>query len=74
MSRDSKQIGQRDKDIKSYYLELTNKRYKGRVNSVPLYSEAAILEMVADKFYLSAKTIEKIVFNRVTYKYNHDEF
>lgn len=57
-------IAARDKEIEKHYKKLVSKRYK----HIQLYNDTAILQMVADKFFLSPKTIEDIICGRYKYK------
>ncbi len=53
-------IKQRNQDIKNKFIELTNKKYKGRVR---LYTTDTVIAMLAEEFYLAERTIEDIVFS-----------
>lgn len=57
MAGDSKRIEQKYKDIEAVYSKLSAKQY----NNKRLYSHDAILEMIADKFYMKPETINKIL-------------
>lgn len=58
-------LEKRDEKITNRFNELSSKKYK---NKTKLYTQDAVLDMLAEEFYLSARTIENIVFGRVTYK------
>lgn len=58
-------LQRRNEKIKAKWMKLRDKKYKGRVQ---LYSDKAILEMLADDFYISARTVEDIVFSRIKYR------
>lgn len=53
-------LAKRNKKIKERYLILSDKKYKNK----KLYVNDAVFEMLADEFYLSPITIEKIVFSK----------
>lgn len=54
----------RNEQIKKDFTKLTNKKRNG----VKLYTQAVILAQLGDKYFLSPKTIEDIVFNRTKSK------
>jgi hypothetical protein len=59
-----KRLIARNAAIKAEYEALSRKKYK----NTRLYSEDAKFSMLADKFYLSERTIEDIVFDRIKYE------
>lgn len=50
----------RNNAIVKRYDELSEKKYK----NVKVYSTAVKLQMVADEFFLAARTIEEIIFSK----------
>ncbi len=50
--------------IKDMYQRLSSQR----IGNVRKFSEEAINSMIADKFFLSEKTIDNIICNRINYK------
>lgn len=44
-----------------------------RIGTARKFSEEAIALMIADKFFLSEKTIDNIICNRVNYKQDKNE-
>lgn len=59
-------LKRRNERIIKRYLELKDKKYKGKVQA---YSDAKIWFMLSEEFSLAPAYLEKLVFNRVTYKY-----
>lgn len=57
MSRDRTRIAKRNAKIEAEFNRLSEKKYNGKV----MYKHIAVLEMVADKFYLSPSRIEDIL-------------
>lgn len=56
----------RNNAIKKEYEELSDKKYK----NVRMYTEELKILKLAEKFFLSEKTVEDIVYNRI--KYEHE--
>ena len=56
----SERIANRNRAIHERYEVLQNKNYKG----IAIYRGEVIINMIADEFYLSAKTVEDILYNR----------
>ncbi len=54
-------IEQRNKAIKEDYEKLSEERYKG----VRVYTEELKVTKLAEKYFLSEKWIEDIVYNRI---------
>jgi len=57
MAGNSKRIEKKYKDIEAMYLKLSAKKYGNKT----LYSHDAILEMIADKFYMEPATVNGIL-------------
>lgn len=57
MSRDQKRITKRNTLIAKEFKRLSEKNYNGKL----LYKHVAVLEMIADKFYLSPSRVEDIL-------------
>lgn len=53
----------RNKAVKKEYNKLSEQKYKG----IRLFTEEVKIHKLADKFFLSEKTIEDIVYNRLKY-------
>jgi rRNA maturation endonuclease Nob1 len=56
-----KRLQKRNEKIRTEFLALKEKKSDG----VQIYTDDYILQKLADKYFLAAKTIENIVFNRV---------
>jgi rRNA maturation endonuclease Nob1 len=56
-----KRLQKRNEKIRTEFLALKEKKSEG----VQIYTDDYILQKLADKYFLAAKTIENIVFNRV---------
>ncbi len=54
-------LHKRNEKIKTDFLALKEKKKNG----IQIYTNDYILEKIADKYFLAAKTVENIVFNRV---------
>lgn len=57
-------IEKRNEDIRAMHHRLSEKKVKNK----RLYSQEYIISEVAEKFYMSERTIEDIVFNRFKFK------
>jgi len=57
MARDKKRLVKRNAKIEAEFERLSKKQYNGKT----LYKTVAILEMIADKFYLSSSRVEDIL-------------
>lgn len=51
-------------DIRNDYQQWTNKNYNG----IRIYTDGYIFAKLSEKYYLSASTIEQIVFHRIQVK------
>lgn len=56
-----KRLQKRNEKIRTEFLALKEKKSEG----IQIYTDDYILQKLADKYFLAAKTIENIVFNRV---------
>lgn len=54
----------RNKAVRKEYERLSLQKYK----TVKLFTEEAKISKIADKFFLSEKTVEDIIFNRLKYE------
>ena len=57
MAKKSKRTQKKHADIEAMYVKLSTKKVNGKT----LYSHEAMLEMLADKFYLEPITINDIL-------------
>ncbi|MDT8412683.1 MAG: hypothetical protein RQ875_09495 [Vicingaceae bacterium] len=57
MAGNTERIKKKHNDIEKMYIKLSVKKFNGKT----LYSHDAILEMIADKFYLEPITIDSIL-------------
>ena len=64
MNARDERLSQRNQDIISKFIQLSNKKYKGKTK---LYTKPTIFAMLSETFYLSPRTIEGIVFNKDNY-------
>jgi len=71
MARDIDILMHRDGLIKAEYLRLRKKRHP--IHNTQLHTEETIWKMLRIKFFVSEKTAENIVYNRVNYKQNDHE-
>lgn len=62
--RRMQRIMKRNELIKAMYDRLS----KERVGKVRKYSNEAMIVLIADKFFLSEKTVDNIICNRISYK------
>lgn len=67
--RRMQRIQRRNEAIRDEYEKLSSMRV-GRARK---YSDDAMFIMIADKFYLSEKTVEDILCNRTTYQKRANE-
>lgn len=56
----NQRLKERNERIRARFIEFSNKRLN---NKARIYSKEAILQMVAEEFYLAPRTIENIVFS-----------
>jgi len=54
-------LQKRNTAVKEEYEKLSEKKFKG----IRLFTEEVKITKIADKFFLSEKTIEDIVYNRI---------
>ena len=52
--------------IRDNFSSLTKKKYKGGKEGI--YNHDAIIEMLSEKYHLSERTIEDIIYHRVKYE------
>lgn len=53
-------LRKRNEAIQQMYVKLSSKRYK----HYQLYTDKAIFQMIADKYFLSLKTVEDVICGR----------
>ena len=63
MAADKDLIQQKYTDIRDAFQKWSNKTYK----NVRMYSETYILLKLSEQFYLSPRTIENVVYHRVSF-------
>lgn len=60
-------LKERNDAVEKMYADLIKKRYKNH----QLYSDSAVFQMIADKFFIATSTVEDIICGRHRFKKNN---